>query len=193
MDDTQIGRLPPALEALEAATLAAGFTMPSERQTGALLRTLAASKPGGRILELGTGTGLATAWLLNGLDAHGHLDSVDSDAHVLAIAQQYLGADARLTLHQQDGAIFLTQAAAPYDLIFADAWPGKYSHLDEALALLNPAGLYVIDDMLPQPNWPAGHADHVARLLHDLDQRSDLAVTRLAWSTGLVMATRVAR
>jgi hypothetical protein len=24
--------------------------------------------------------------------------------------------------------------------------------------MLKPGGLYVIDDMLPQPNWPEGHA-----------------------------------
>jgi len=38
-----------------------GFTMGSEPRTGALLRTLAASKPGGRFLELGTGTGVGRA------------------------------------------------------------------------------------------------------------------------------------
>jgi predicted O-methyltransferase YrrM len=35
-----------------------GFTMASDAWTGALLRTLAAAKPGGSLLELGTGTGL---------------------------------------------------------------------------------------------------------------------------------------
>lgn len=34
-----------------------------------------------------------------------------------------------------------------FDLIFADAWPGKFSHLDEALSLLSPGGFYVIDDL----------------------------------------------
>ena len=46
-----------------------GFTMASEPKTGALLAVLAASKPGGQFLELGTGTGLGTAWLLSGMDA----------------------------------------------------------------------------------------------------------------------------
>jgi len=39
--------------------------MPSDVMVGALLRLLAAAKPGGRMLELGTGTGLATAWVLD--------------------------------------------------------------------------------------------------------------------------------
>jgi hypothetical protein len=41
---------------------------PPSRGTGLFLRTLAASKPAGRFLELGTGTGVATAWLLDGMD-----------------------------------------------------------------------------------------------------------------------------
>ena len=33
-------------------------------------------------------------------------------------------------------------------LSYADAWPGKFSQLEEALALLRPGGMYVIDDLL---------------------------------------------
>jgi hypothetical protein len=44
---------------IQEQTAALKFGMASEPLTGALLRTLAASRPGGRLLELGTGTGLA--------------------------------------------------------------------------------------------------------------------------------------
>ena len=47
--------------------------MPSDPLTCTLLRTLAASKPGGQFLELGSGTGLSTAWLLDGMDARATL------------------------------------------------------------------------------------------------------------------------
>jgi predicted O-methyltransferase YrrM len=53
-------RSPEHLAAIERATREHGFDMLSERRTGALLRLLAASRPGGRLLELDTGTGLAT-------------------------------------------------------------------------------------------------------------------------------------
>jgi hypothetical protein len=43
----------------------AGFTRSCEPGTGALLAVLAAAVPaGGRILELGTGAGVGTAWLI---------------------------------------------------------------------------------------------------------------------------------
>ena len=68
---------PAAWAHIQARTVAMGFDMPSEPNTGAMLQLLAASKPGGRFLELGTGTGLATAWLLSGMDGAARLISVD--------------------------------------------------------------------------------------------------------------------
>ena len=55
---------------------------PNRRQ--ARLAALAASKPGGRLLELGTGTGIGTAWLLSGMDGDARLDTVDVDEQVTA-------------------------------------------------------------------------------------------------------------
>ena len=188
---------PPALAAIHTATLAHGFPMPSEPLTGALLRSLAASKPGGHLLELGTGSGLATAWLLAGMDATATLTSVDNDAAIQAIAQTHLSHDARVHFVTQAGEEFIHRAIAAampngprYDLIFADTWPGKYWLLDEALSLLAPGGLYVIDDMLPQPNWPIDHPPKVAALIGTLENHPDLHVTKLVWATGLMIATR---
>jgi predicted O-methyltransferase YrrM len=183
---------PAALPAILERTVALAFPMPSEPRTGAMLRMLAASKPGGRLLELGTGTGLATAWLLDGMDRHATLLSVDVDPAPQAVARDILGGDPRLEFVTQDAAAFLhRQAKASFDLIFADAMPGKYEALDEALALLRPGGLYVIDDMLPQPSWPEGHAPKVPRLVADLAARAELRIVSLAWSSGLVVAARV--
>jgi predicted O-methyltransferase YrrM len=158
---------------------------------GALLAALAASKPGGRFLELGTGTGHGTAWLLSGMDPTSSLDTVDTDSAVVAVARQHLQSDRRVTFHVVDGAEFLRQASrAQYDLIYADAWPGKFSHLDDALALLRTGGMYVIDDLLPQPNWPDGHAAKVPVLIADLERRSDFITVRLAWASGMMIVVR---
>jgi predicted O-methyltransferase YrrM len=75
-----------------------------------------------------------------------------------------------------------------FDLIFADAWPGKFSHLDEALSLLASGAFYVIDDLLPQPNWPEGHAPKVPKLIKTLEERKELHITKLDWSTGILIA-----
>jgi predicted O-methyltransferase YrrM len=191
MDDLAHLNLPAALPAILDRTRALAFSMPSEPRTGAMLRVLAASKPGGCLLELGTGTGLSTAWLLDGMDRDARLISVDVDAGPQAVAREILGADARLEIVTADAAEFLRhQGSATFDLIFADAMPGKYYQLDEALALLRPGGLYVIDDMLPQTNWPEDHATKVPRLVADLAARVEFRIVSLAWSSGLVMVAR---
>ncbi len=173
-------------------TAAVGFGMASEPLTGALLRTLAAGKPQGRFLELGTGTGVATAWLLDGMDSASTLVTVDSDPAVVAIARRHLGDDARVSFYVGDGNVLLASLAGKgsFDLIFADTWPGKYDHLEDALALLKRGGLYVIDDMLPQPNWPDGHAAKVSVLIRQLEARPDLVLAKMHWATGIIIAAK---
>ena len=191
MDDDPGGDAPSALEPILSDTRDLAFTMASESRTGAFVRALAASKPGGRFLELGTGTGVGTCWLLDGMDAASRLESVDSDERVLAIARRHLGSDPRVTFHHQDGAEFLGRAAAnQFDFIYADAWPGKFSDLDLALALLRVGGIYFVDDLLPQPNWPEGHAPKVPALIQDLERRREFTVVKLAWATGLMLVVR---
>lgn len=184
---------PPALAAIDAATRAAGFDMASSLELGCLLRSLAATKPGGAMLELGTGTGLATAWLLDGMDSESTLVTVDRDEKCQAVAREHLGSDPRVSFVVADGADELTRWVSEnkgFDIVFADAWAGKYHHLDEALQLLTTGGIYIVDDMLPQPNWPEGHAAKADALVDTLAARAGLRVTTLDWSTGVVIATK---
>jgi predicted O-methyltransferase YrrM len=191
MNDSEIRRQPGAIAGIMDETAALGFDMASEPKVGSLLAVLAASKPGGRFLELGTGTGHGTAWLLAGMDATATLDTVDIDQSVVAVAQRYLGADARVRFHVMDAADFLQQSRpGQYDLIYADAWPGKFSHLDQALTLLRSGGMYVVDDLMPQPNWPEGHAPKVPALIDAIEQRGELVTVRLAWASGLMLVVR---
>lgn len=191
MEDYSNLNEPKAIPALQADTAAAGFTMVSDPLTCSLLRTLAVCRPGGKFLELGSGTGVSTAWILDGMDGTSHLTTIDNEAELLAILQKHLGSDPRLTVVCADGDEFLKSLAGQkFDFIFADTWPGKYRFLDEALSLLSPGGIYAIDDMLPQPNWPAGHAEKVADLIQNLEQRQDFRVAKMAWASGVILATK---
>ena len=184
-------RCPELLSDIQRATETAGFRMASDPLTGSLLRVLAASKPAGDLLELGTGTGVGASWLLSGMDAASTLDTVDHDEAVISVARRFLGHDSRVRFHVSDGAAFLASLAGrQFDLIFADTWPGKFDHLEDALSLLRPGGIYVSDDLLPQSSWPEGHAAKIPQFLRALEQRPDLHITRLSWSTGLVLATK---
>jgi len=182
---------PKAYHQINDATKASGFEMASDVLTCSLLRTLASSKPASRFLELGTGTGLSTSWILDGLDGDSTLTSIDNDAKFLAIAEQFIGHDSRLTLVDTDGADWIAENKnEKFDYIFADTWHGKYLLLDEAIAMLNKGGLYIIDDMLPQPNWPEGHQEKAAKLIQDLESRGDLSLTKQAWATGIIIGVK---
>ena len=198
MDDNNLVKLPSHLLAMEQATQELGFAMASARRTGALLRTLAASKPNGRLLELGTGTGLSTAWILDGMGPTALLESLDNDGAAQAIAARYLGNDARLTLHLAEGDAFvesLSKQALQFDFIFADTWPGKLRLLDETLGLLAPGAFYVVDDMLPQPHWKDldlgyDHEAAISELAVYLASHDSLHVTQMAWDTGILVAVK---
>jgi predicted O-methyltransferase YrrM len=184
---------PKAYGDIDKATIQSGFTMASDALTCSLLKTLAVTKPAGKFLELGTGTGLSTSWILEGMDAASTLISIDNDDRFLVIAQEFLGDDKRLELVCIDGADWFEQNKhLKFDYIFADTWHGKYLLLDEAIAMLNPGGLYIIDDMLPQPNWPEGHHEKAIKLVEILEQRTDLVLTKQCWATGIVIAVKKA-
>ncbi len=190
-DEIPDSHSPTLVALIEESTRAHGFTMASDSQTGSLLRTLAVSKPGGVFLELGTGTGLSAAWILSGMDASATLLTVDNDPAVVKIAEEFLGHDTRLSFHIGDGGAFISELRGrQFDFVFADAWPGKYTHLNETLTLVKPGGFYIVDDMLPQPNWPADHPPKVATLIDTLVGRDELHVTKLSWSSGIILCTK---
>jgi predicted O-methyltransferase YrrM len=174
-------------------TESAGFTMASDVLTCSLLRTLAAAKPSATFLELGTGTGLSTSWILDGMDKNSALVSIDNDANFLDIATKYLGSDNRARFECTDGADWVnSNKDTKFDYIFADTWHGKYLLLDEVLLMLNPGGFYIIDDMIPQPNWPEGHQEKALNLISYLDARQDLLLTKQVWATGIIVAVKKA-
>ncbi|MFF1834532.1 O-methyltransferase [Streptomyces sp. NPDC058231] len=180
------------LASITASCARVGFELSCEPHTGALLRTLAAAKPGGRVLELGTGAGMSAAWLLAGMTADSTLLTVESEAALVRIAEEHHGDDPRVRIvHDDAGALLDRIAGERFDLIFADTWVGKFERLDEALELLAPGALYVVDDLLPQATWPDGHATEADALLDRLLADARLVPTPLHWSSGLLVAARV--
>lgn len=167
--------------------------MPSDMATGELIRSLVASKSKARILELGTGTGLGACWLLDGMDEDSRLDSVELEASYQIIARDILSCDNRISFYCEDGLSFLGRTKdCVYDFIYADTWPGKYVGFDQSLRVLRPGGMIILDDMLPQPNWPDGHQPKVERLINEIDALSNdsFSVVKLCWHTGHIIITK---
>jgi predicted O-methyltransferase YrrM len=191
MDETAFQPPPSSLQAIIADTRKLGFQGWCWPQVGALLRLMASLKPGGRLLEIGTGTGVGTCWLLDGMDATARLVTVDIDPKVQAIARSHLGADPRLTMLCEDGGgVIRRERPNSFDLVFADGGAGKHVLLDEALALLRPGGIYVCDDMKPHPMWPPEHAAKIPPLTERLAARQDFRRMYIDWSSGVVVMVK---
>jgi predicted O-methyltransferase YrrM len=184
---------PQAYKKILEATNNLNFDQASDSMLGSFLTTLSATKPNGNYLELGTGSGLSTAWILQGMDAHSSLKTIDNNEELVDIAKKYLGKDQRVQFILGEGEeLILDIEPNSIDFIFADTWPGKYNHLDETLLLLKQGGIYLIDDMLPQENWPKDHAIKANNLVQSLENREDLLLTKMCWSTGIVICTKIA-
>jgi predicted O-methyltransferase YrrM len=190
MNDAMITRIPEEYEKIKEATIELRFTMASDLYTGSLLKTLAASKPGGRFLELGTGTGLATAWIVSGLDKKSSLLTIENNALLIDVAKKYIN-DSRVEFLLTDAYDWISgYKGEKFDFIFADAMPGKYDLFEETINIIKSGGLYIIDDMLPQPNWPLGHDEKVIAFIIQIEERNDLLITKLNWSTGIIIVTK---
>lgn len=125
------------------------------------------------------------------MDNNSTLQTVDNDEQLVNIAKQYLSNDKRVEFFIENGEdLILRTQPNSIDFIFADTWPGKYNHLEETLNLLKSGGIYLIDDMLPQENWPDGHNVKADNLVQYLENRDDLNCKKLNWSTGIIICTK---
>ncbi len=182
---------PSVYDALLAKSGEIGFTMGSDIGFGNLLKTLVASKTKGNFLELGTGTGLSLACIVAGMDTDSRVISLDNDAALVELVSTYFAEDQRVTIICEDAAVWIeNNQRKRFDLIFADAWPGKFSQQNEVIALLKPGGFYVVDDLLPQFNWPQGHEVNVENFTRALAERKDMEVVNMDWSTGITIAVK---
>lgn len=111
-----------------------------------LLATLVATKPGGRVAELGTAFGEGASAMLAELDAAATFVTVEADAERFMIAREKLnGTRAEVLLGDWREVL---EGRGPFDLIFLDAGnAGETAPL--AISMLAPGGILVKDDLTP--------------------------------------------
>ncbi|MGI5237376.1 O-methyltransferase [Dactylosporangium sp. CA-139066] len=182
------------VDAAYARAAESGFELSVEEPVGRLLATLAAAlPPGARVLELGTGVGVGTAWLVSGLLPRTDVSlvsvEIDPDTAALAAAAAW---PAFVQLRVGDALEFLSQAAAEggFDLIFADAAGGKAKGLEHTLARLNPRGTLVVDDMRPVDDWPEDFKVRQDAVRRALFADPALVSVELDHGSGVIVATR---
>ncbi len=169
---------------------------------GAALSALAAAAGARAVVEIGTGAGVGSVYLLRGMRPDGVLTTIDVEPeHHRAARETYAEAGIasnRVRLisgRALDVLPRLTDAA--YDLVFCDADKTEYAgYLEQAMRLLRPGGTVVFDNAL----WHDRVADPTQRddettTIRDLGRtvREDEALTctaLLAAGDGLLVAVK---
>lgn len=111
--------------------------------TGRVLAMLAAGCD--RIGELGTGTGVGTAWLASAMPAECTLVTAELDPERAAAARELFAGDPRVEVVTGDSRAVIG-ARGPYDLLFSD---GGGEHDPALVGWLRIGGRIVCDDVTP--------------------------------------------
>jgi predicted O-methyltransferase YrrM len=142
----------------------------ARRELARLLEALAASRPAGRFLEIGTAIGYGALALARGA-RDGRVITVDRDPARLALARGYLergGVLARVELVEGEAMAVARTVAGPLDLIYLDGDKGDYRRLlDQLLPKVAIGGFVVADNLL----WKGSIADPSLREAEDWSAR----------------------
>jgi demethylmenaquinone methyltransferase/2-methoxy-6-polyprenyl-1,4-benzoquinol methylase len=188
--------VPPLVELARAHAQQSGFPLSSDEEVGRLLVVLAAAvRDDGSILELGTGAGVGLAWLAHGVRNRPDVSvlSVEVSPELVDLASS-LPWPSNVTVRHAD-ALDVLGEGDQYDLIFADAQGGKTEGLDLTILALAPGGILIVDDMDARP----GDALHqelwesIAAAGDTLLDHPELEAVRMAWASGVIIATKVAQ
>ena len=170
------GLLPPR-DALvrEMEAYAAEHDVPIARpELARLLEALAASRPAGRVIEIGTAIGYGALALARGA-REGQVLTVDRDPARLELARGYLeraGVLPRVVLHLGDALEYARTAPGPFDLVYLDGDKGDYRRLlDTLLPKVAMGGFIVVDNLL----WKGTIAEPELR---DDDDRAAFEIER---------------
>src|SRR5579871_1558500 len=104
---------------------------------GRFLAVLAASASS--IAELGTGTGIGTAWMVSALPVDGRLVTVEIDEDKAESARRLFAEDQRVEVVTGDATAEVA-SRGPFDLIFADSGVRDEAAFDRLVGLLRPGG-----------------------------------------------------
>lgn len=181
--------LPRVLQGITSTTEDLELTMGDELRFGSLLRTLAGSRLGDRVLQIGAGSGILTAWLLDGMGTGSSLTSLEADVELARVAGRFLGRDERLEIRQGSMESLLAELEPGFGLIVTSTPLDLEGRLREAVRLLAPGGLFVVGGLVEQPDWTAAERGAAQTLVSRLEVLEDLQLTPLEWSSGVLLAS----
>jgi predicted O-methyltransferase YrrM len=156
-----VSAVPELVRRAEALAAEMAFGRSSIREVGRLLAALAASRPGGRLAEIGTGTGVGAAWIVSAMGPDASFVTAEADDdRAAACAELFSDFTNVRVLHGDWHEVMPPEA--PFDLLFFDGGGWKRSaaaqmraESERALELVAPCGVIAMDNLTPEHLWPA--------------------------------------
>lgn len=183
--------MPPPVQEAMARAQEAGFPYSCDPAVGRLLAVIAAHLPArARVLELGTGTGVGTAWITSGLLPRTDVTVVSTEKDPATAALAARGDWPGFVDLRCADALTVLGKAGEFDLIFADAPGGKWEGLDRTIAALAPHGMLIVDDMAATPQWGAGQHARQQEVRQALLTSPLLTSVELHHGSGVILSTR---
>jgi predicted O-methyltransferase YrrM len=141
------------------------FERSSIPEIGRLLAVLAASRPRGRLAEIGTGAGVGSAWVASAMGEDASFVTVEiDDDRAAAAARLFAGRPNVRVLHGDWHEVLPPEA--PFDLLFFDGggWKRSPPHQmrsesERALELVSAGGVVAMDNLTPEHLWPPDGPD----------------------------------
>jgi predicted O-methyltransferase YrrM len=160
-----IASAPELVHRAQALATAMRFERSSIPEVGRMLAVLAASRPQGRLAEIGTGTGVGAAWVVSAMAPEASFVTVELDDDRAAAAQRLFADEPNVRVLHGDWHE-LMPPEAPFDLLFFDG--GGYKRRppqdmrdesERALELVAPGGVVMMDNLTPDHLWPPDSPD----------------------------------
>ena len=125
-------------------------------EVGKLLSVLVAGYPNGKIAEFGTGAGVGTAWLVQGLSKHAKLVSAEIDGKLVSRTRELFANYPNVEIRQGD-CFEVMKNEMPFDLLFIDTGirqiliPENWDYFTDMVKI---GGKIIFDDLIPVELWP---------------------------------------
>lgn len=137
--------LPPLVARAKEAADELAYAKSCRDEDGMLVHVLAGRSGIERVAQIGTGTGIGTAWLASALPPRVPLVTAERDERLAGAAAELFADDPDVVVLHGDWRAVLP-AHAPFDLIFVDGGRAKEDP-DAVLALAAPGATLVLDDV----------------------------------------------
>lgn len=143
--------IPETVQVAKSIAKVKGFTNYCSDEVGRLLSVLVGQIKKGKILEIGTGYGVGSSWILSSIAPTVEFISVDH-------SKEKIEEVTKIIIHNQVEFLYgdwkEVISKAPFQFIFADVAAAKTFEGELLFDTLDTRGMLLMDDFTPEEYWP---------------------------------------